>query len=115
MKGCKVLSLVDQNITVTRNVTFHELLFPFVEHSTWHIDDAPTTEANEGDIETSGPQIPTARKHNHPKYPRDYHCYLAEHWNAHKYEGTKSHPLSSVVSYDKLSDSQKVFSFNITT
>lgn len=97
MKGYRVFNLETQDISVTTNVEFHKLLFPRTEQNTKEIDDTPPP------VETKeSTKLPTARKHNQPKYLQDYHCYLAKHNNAASYECTKSHPLSSIISYANL-------------
>lgn len=87
VKGYRVLDLEDQTISITRNIEFHECLFPFLDKAEDQIDETPSAI-----IQPVPNDSAAKRRHNQPKYLQDYHCYLASNNNADAYEGNKSIP-----------------------
>lgn len=108
VKGYKLLDLETHKVTVSRNVIFHEDMFPLA--STQPSDDSlklfthsPPLSSGNNHTQVSSeispsfclpPQI-SSRPRKQPAHLQDYHCY--------NLNSTITYPISSSLSYSKLS------------
>ena len=111
-KGYKLLDLENNQVFISRNVIFHEIIFPFTQslsnssssysdifsdqvlpHSSSHVDSTYTKKSQ--------------RITRPPVHFSNYHCYLTQH-------DQSLYPLSHYVSYDHLSLTHKSFVFSLS-
>lgn len=127
-KGYKLLDLNTHELFISRDVIFHEQIFPFQTQThtdTIHLEDpfpdviVPNLSSNpmiEDHIpstqHTPPPTDPPIRKSTRPQrkpsYLQDYHCNHTMSTTSPKY------PISQVLDYSKLSEHYKHFILNIS-
>uniref|UniRef100_A0A1J3JNZ9 Retrovirus-related Pol polyprotein from transposon TNT 1-94 n=1 Tax=Noccaea caerulescens TaxID=107243 RepID=A0A1J3JNZ9_NOCCA len=120
-KGYKLLDLETNKIHISRNVLFHEDLFPFTEGQSDFISDffSPTVDSsfsNRPDVENVETGSPRSihddsvadagservkRSSKTPAYLQDYFCNITE--------TEIPYPLSAYMSYEKLCDEYKAY------
>ncbi|KAH7521922.1 hypothetical protein FEM48_Zijuj07G0083300 [Ziziphus jujuba var. spinosa] len=136
-KGYKLLDLETNQIYVSRNIVFHETIFPFLRHTTLdydlfsnHVLPLPAHEisssSNSEIVSTSSSTPPPTsiastrpkRVVKQPSYLSNYHCNLASSSSSITLSHSKSstlHPLSSYLSYNRLSSHHKAFILSISS
>jgi len=116
-KGYKIMDLESNKVFISRNVTFHETVFPMASP---HSADSPSLvtpmdslpSGNPNSISPSPSQIsPSTQISSHrarklPAHLNDYHCYSLNN--------EVTHPISSFISYSKISPSHLLYINNIT-
>ena len=112
-KGYKLLDLQTNNVFISRNVVFHETLFPYLQSSTptgyerfFPRIFTPTEPSEPASCSTPPviPQhvnVPTKRISKPPRHLQDYQCSSAV--------SSTEHPISNVISYAALSDPYMIF------
>ena len=129
-KGYKLLDLSTNAIFISRDVIFHEHIFPFLStsHSVsifsdrvlpFHPPANPSLVSTPSFVQpssfpstASSPSLST-RSHRvikPPSYLQDFHCYSVSTLSP-----SISHPLSSVLAYDKLSPAHRAFVCSISS
>ena len=119
VKGYKLLDLETHKISVSRNVIFHEDIFPLA--STQPSDDSlklftPSSPLSSGTDQSPVPSqnspssnLPSqisSHPRKQPAHLQDYHCY--------NLDSNITYPISSFLSYSKLSPSYLSFVNSIT-
>lgn len=146
-KGYKILDLESNKTYISRNVMFHESIFPFASSppgSTLHdfftsnvlltslppsleslhstsscysplpdLPFSPTTSTSSPSLSTSRPQCIIEP----PTYLSDYHCYSTQPYCSliPSPSTSTSHPISSFLSYHKLSQPYRTFVLAISS
>ena len=109
-KGYKLLDLETHQVSISRNVIFHEEIFPMAASplsedglqlftSPQPLSSGTSTTSPPPDISSSSnlsPQISTRIK-KQPAHLQDYHCF--------NLDSTPTYPISSSLSYSKISTS----------
>ena len=109
VKGYRLFDIVNKEIFISRDVIFHETIFPFHSVVSQEILVDPFV-----DLVLPHPQAPmldvrrSSRKTSKPGYLQDFHCSLASA------SFTSPHTLSSVLSYDHLSSSYRAFALSVS-
>lgn len=109
MKGFRIYSLKSNEVIVSRNVIFHETVFPrsleMSEDKHSDSSDIEVQQEREKDPELTKSMSyrKTARCHKQPEYLKDYHCSLIEKGTVVDLEQSKLYPLSKFLSYDRIS------------
>ena len=130
-KGYKLLDIETRSISISRNVIFHEEIFPFsktapdISSDLFHDRVLPCI-ATDNDQSSSvlprvvsqphlqvAPSSRPTRVSKQPSYLKDYHCSLINSV-AHVETHSTSHPIQHFLSYDKLSPSYKLFSLSVS-
>lgn len=136
VKGYKLMDLKSNQVFISRNVQFHEDLFPLKKNSAFQVPEwiTPHSESSVTHTTSSSSLFPPSNTHPSPsntkssistssipispseiskscvkKVPihlQDYHCYALASENIH--------PISSSLSYSKLSSSHTAFISSIT-
>ncbi|CAE5963143.1 unnamed protein product [Arabidopsis arenosa] len=142
-KGYKVLNLETHSISISRNVIFHEDIFPFqsLELSSNTLDlfssnilplpipdtssihspiPFPSEVLSDNSNSSIDSEVTISVNGNRPKrntrvpsYLNDYHCNLVNHISNDS--GNTSHPLQSVLDYSRLNDHYQQFILNISS
>lgn len=134
-KGYKLLDIETRSISISRNVIFHEEIFPFsktnpcsspdISSDLFHDRVLPCIAADNDQSSSvlpcvvSQPPLQVApssrptRVSKQPSYLKDYHCSLINSV-AHVETHSTSHPIQHFLSYDKLSPSYKLFSLSVS-
>ncbi|KAL6315342.1 hypothetical protein AAG906_000446 [Vitis piasezkii] len=129
-KGYKLLDIETRSISISRNVIFHEEIFPFsktnpcsspdISSDLFHDRVLPCIAADNDQSSSVLPRVvsqpplqvaPSSRPtrvSKQPSYLKDYHCSLINSV-AHVETHSTSHPIQHFLSYDKLSPSYKLF------
>ena len=120
-KGYKLLDLETHQVSISRNVIFHEEIFPMavsplsedglhlftspqsLSSGTSHI--SPSPPPNISPSPNLSPQISTRIK-KQPAHLQDYHCF--------NLDSNVTYPISSLLSYSKISTSHLSYINNIT-
>ncbi|XP_065859400.1 retrovirus-related Pol polyprotein from transposon RE1 isoform X1 [Euphorbia lathyris] len=119
-KGYRVLDVHTNKISVFRNVRFYETVFPYGNPDvldSFDLEISSDNLSNDGSmvVESSPCIRKSSRMRNQPQYLKDYHCALANSKTIIGMEQDICHPISSVMTYDKLSQNPKRFSCSIIT
>ena len=77
-KGYKLLDLSTNQIFISRNVQFHEMIFPFIKTSPTSHDFFSNRVSPSSSISSSNSARPQ-RVTRPPPHLNDYHCYLTKH------------------------------------
>lgn len=134
-KGYKLLDIETRSISISRNVIFHEEIFPFsktnpcsspdISSDLFHDRVLPCIAADNDQSSSVLPRVvsqpplqvaPSSRPtrvSKQPSYLKDYHCSLINSV-AHVETHSTSHPIQHFLSYDKLSPSYKLFSLSVS-
>lgn len=140
IKGYKVLDLATRSIFVSRDVQFHEDVFPFRDSSyildtyvssfpdptlePFPVDSAEFLQIQPDPIDLD-PVLPShqsldttiprksTRPHKPSSYLQDYHCHLASRLPLSL--PTPAYPICKPLSYSKLTHPQKAFSIALLT
>jgi len=122
-KGYKLMDLESNTVFISRNVQFHEEVFPLAKNpgsesslklftpmvpvSSGIISDTTHSPSSlPSQISDLPPQISSQRVRKPPAHLNDYHCNTMQ--SDHKY------PISSTISYSKISPSHMCYINNIT-
>lgn len=118
-KVYKLMDLESNKIFISRNIVFHEDLFPLKKDTLFQVPEWLTPKNSEPSVihtqssHSPSPSIPIppseiskSRVKNVPSHLQDYHCYALPSDNAH--------PISSFLSYSKLSPSYNAYINAIT-
>ena len=106
-KGYKLLDLDADQVFISRNVQFHEMIFPSSEISSNPYDifsDRVIPYSSNHSLSSSTRSQHVTRPHT---YLKDYHCYLTKH-------DQSLYPLSAYLDYDHLSPTYKSFVMNVS-
>lgn len=115
-KGYKLLDLESNKIYISRNVTFHEDIFPMAKHqkmdeSSLHffppkvtVPSAPSPNISSSPFSTLSPQI-SKRQRTVPAHLKDFHCYSVH---------DSAYPISSTLSYSQISSHHLAYINSIT-
>lgn len=113
-KGYKLLDLESNIVLISRNVVFHETLFPYMQPSlpTGYAEFIPRISISTEPVEPASCSMPpvitrevsvhTKRVSKPPRHLQDYHCSSAV--------SSTEHPISNILSYDALSDPYMILS-----
>ncbi|RVW13837.1 Retrovirus-related Pol polyprotein from transposon RE1 [Vitis vinifera] len=134
-KGYKLLDIETRSISISRNVIFHEEIFPFskinpcsspdISSDLFHDRVLPCIAADNDQSSSVLPRVvsqpplqvaPSSRPtrvSKQPSYLKDYQCSLINSV-AHVETHSTSHPIQHFLSYDKLSPSYKLFSLSVS-
>lgn len=104
MKGYKVYIPVQHKFAVSRHIKFIENVFPYdIDVSNDEIENPSSSNDNTEKSDVLVENSKNKRIRRQPGYLKDYHCNLIPGKRVNELEKDKLYPLSSVVSYEKLS------------
>jgi len=121
IKGYVVFDIHNKEIFVSRNVNFHELVFPYCENDNYNNEknnqqinifyfNFEPVDTNESD-HINQPEENTIEENNlrrfyrhrkSPNYLKDYHCQLSRHIDTERLNHFVIHPISTHIDHDNM-------------